>query len=245
MPIEDIWAIEEGFSQAWPALVHQQVGGWLLKAGEGVSRRSNSANPTAQSQPLKDVLPAIELFFEEQRLPALVRTLSIQVPSVERELAGLGFHQEGETRTLHAPELNGGDEVGTVITTTPSSIWIDGINNAQQRVSADRTAFEGHIKRIRLPSAFASTLDGGGEAIAWAYGALIGARLYIESVVTRGDHRRNGHAKRTVQALFNWAKRNGASSAVLQVQANNEPACNLYEGLGFKEELYRYRYWRA
>lgn len=84
MRIEDIWAIEEGFSLAWPALVQQQVGGWLLKAGEGVSRRSNSANSTAESLPLSDVLPAIELFYQEQRLPALIRLLSIQAPSVER-----------------------------------------------------------------------------------------------------------------------------------------------------------------
>jgi ribosomal protein S18 acetylase RimI-like enzyme len=245
MQIRDIWAIEEGFSLAWPALVQQQVGGWLLKAGEGVSRRSNSANPTAKSQPLREVLPAIELFYQEQRLPALIRTLSIQASSVESELAHLGFHQEGDTRTLCAPELDGRDEARTVITTTPSSIWIDGINDAQQRVPADRMAFERHIKRISLPCAFGSTLDGGGKTVAWAYGALNGARLYIESVVTRCDHRRNGHAKRTVRALIDWAKRSGASSAVLQVQANNKPACNLYEGLGFTEELYRYRYWRA
>ena len=160
-------------------------------------------------------------------------------------MASLRFRQEGETRTLYAPELNSIDEGKTVITTAPSSIWIDGINDAQQRALAHRMAFEGHIRRIRLPSAFASALDGGGEAIAWAYGAIDGARLYIESVVTRCDQRRNAHAKRTVRGLFDWAKRNGASSAVLQVQANNEPACNLYEGLGFKEELYRYRYWRA
>ncbi len=245
MPFEDIWAIEDGFSLAWPALIQQPVGGWLLKAGEGVSRRSNSANPTAKSRPLREVLPAIELFYQEQRLPALVRTLSIQLPSVEKELASSGFHREGETRTLYAPELNGSDEARTVITTAPSSSWIDGINDAQQRVAADRMVFEGHIRRIRLASAFASALDGGGETVAWAYGALNGGRLYIESVVTRCDHRRNGHAKRTVRTLFAWAKRNGASSAVLQVQANNEPACNLYEGLGLKEELYRYRYWRA
>jgi ribosomal protein S18 acetylase RimI-like enzyme len=167
------------------------------------------------------------------------------VPGIESELASLGFHEEGETRTLYAPELNGRDDARTVIASTPSSFWIDGINDAQQRISADRMAFEGHIRRIRLSSAFASALDGGGETVAWAYGALNGARLYIESVVTRRDHRRNGHAKRTVRTLFGWAKRNGASSAVLQVQANNEPACNLYEGLGFNEELYRYRYWRA
>jgi hypothetical protein len=56
---EDVWAIEEGFSLAWPALSEKPLDGWLLKVGGGVSRRTNSANPSADCQPLAQILPTI------------------------------------------------------------------------------------------------------------------------------------------------------------------------------------------
>jgi len=244
MPVEDIWALEKGFSLAWPALLQRQVGGWLLKAGGGVSRRSNSANPTLDSKPLRAVLPSIILFYREQSLPTRVRTLSVQAPDFEDELALMGFHHEGEARTLYARVLNGGDEPGTFVEEAPSQVWIDGVNSAQQRTQAEGIAFQGHVTRISLPCAFLSSLDADGVAVSWAYGALNGAQLIIESVVTRSDRRGQGHGKRTIQALVHWAKKRGATTGVLQVQANNFAACHLYSSQGFTEELYRYRYWQ-
>lgn len=245
MPLEDIWEIEDGFSLAWPAPIQHRTKGWLLKAGGGVSRRSNSANPTAESRPLREVLPAIRSFYQKQSLPVLVRILSVQPSIFESELASMGFGHEGETRTLYAAKPGGSNQTGTLIEPAPSSIWIDSVNSAQQRTPAEAVAFAAHVSRICLPCAFVSALDGDGEAVAWAYAALDDARLYIESVVTRSDRRNEGHAKRALRTLIDWADKSGAVCGVLQVQANNEAACHLYEGLGFTEELYRYRYWRA
>lgn len=245
MPLEDIWEIEDGFSLAWPAPIQQRAEGWLLKAGGGVSRRSNSANPTAESRPLRDVLPAIQNFYREQSLPILVRTLSVQPPAFERELVRMGFGHEGETRTLYAAKLGAGSRIGTLVESAPSAAWMDSVSSAQQRTPAEAVAFAAHVSRISLPCAFVSALDGDGEAVAWAYAALGDGRLYIESVVTRSDRRNEGHAKRALRTLIDWANHRGAACGVLQVQANNEAACHLYEGLGFTQELYRYRYWRA
>src|SRR3954468_6670525 len=102
MPGADIWAIEKGFSLAWPAAVETPLNGWLLKAGGGISRRSNSANPTPDYQPLAQILPAIEAFYGEQHLEPLVRILSIQPAPSEHVLQERGYRPERETRTLYA-----------------------------------------------------------------------------------------------------------------------------------------------
>jgi len=244
MEVADLWAIEEGFSQAWPALLQEHVGGWRLKTGGGVSRRSNSANPTSDCRPLTEVISAIESFYQAQRLPALVRTLGFQRETPESVLHAKGYQPEGETRTLYAPTLNDGDASRTAIEANASDRWIEGVTFAQQRTEKEKSIYKDHVSRITLRCAFASTLDSDGEAVSWAYGAIDEKRLFIESVVTRQDRRGQGHGKSIVQALFRWAKSRGVLTSVLQVQADNEAACRLYKGLGFTDELYRYRYWR-
>ena len=180
MPGDDVWAIEEGFSLAWPALFEKPMCGWLLKVGGGVSRRSNSANPSVDCQPLAQILPTIELFYRRQHLPTLVRVLSVQAPSVERALKERGYRPEGETRTLRAHISNGGKPSRASLKSVHSSKWIEGVTSAQQRTPAQKAAYESHVAKITLPCAFASTLDDEGEAVSWAYGAIKGKSLYIE-----------------------------------------------------------------
>jgi N-acetylglutamate synthase len=242
---EDVWVIEEGFSLAWPALAEKPMDGWLLKVGGGVSRRSNSANPSVDCQPLAQILSTIELFYRQQHLPTLVRVLSVQAPSFEWALEQRGYCPEGEARTLRAQISNGDKASRTILEFAPSAKWVDDVTSAQQRTTAQKAAYEGHVAKITLPCAFASTLDDDGEAVSWAYGAIRGKSLFIESVVTRSDRRGHGHGRDVMRALLAWGDANGAITSVLQVQAENYAACRLYETLGFREELYRYRYWRA
>jgi len=244
MEVADLWAIEEGFSQAWPALLQEHVSGWRLKAGGGVSRRTNSANPTSVSRPLVEVLPAIESFYEAQRLPALIRTLDFQRENLEGVLEANGYQPEGETRTLYAPTLGDGDASQTTIEANASDRWIEGVTFAQGRTAKEKSIYKDHVSRVNLRSAFAQTLDSDREPVSWGYGAIDAKHLYIESVVTRPDRRGQGHGKKMVHALFGWARSHGVLSSVLQVQADNEAACRFYKGLGFADELYRYRYWR-
>ncbi len=48
------------------------------------------------------------------------------------------------------------------------------------------------------------------------------------------DHRRLGLARAVMAALAGWGAERGATTAYLQVLADNEPAVALYEGLGFQ-----------
>jgi ribosomal protein S18 acetylase RimI-like enzyme len=64
--------------------------------------------------------------------------------------------------------------------------------------------------------------------------------LGIFDIVVNPRQRRQGCGKAVVEALLAWGKQEGARTAYLQVTAENEPARQLYAGLGFQEE---YQYW--
>jgi N-acetylglutamate synthase len=71
-----------------------------------------------------------------------------------------------------------------------------------------------------------------------AYGAdWVGFR----SIEVSPAHRRQGLGLAVVAALVGWGAERGATTAYLQVLADNEPALALYERLGFVEH-HRYRY---
>ena len=45
----DIRKLEVAYSKAFPGIEHRQVGQWLLRAGDGITERSNSAAPLGPS----------------------------------------------------------------------------------------------------------------------------------------------------------------------------------------------------
>jgi len=69
--------------------------------------------------------------------------------------------------------------------------------------------------------------------------------LCFESVVTDERRRRQGLSRRVLAALAEWAARNGATGATLQVEADNTPGRTLYRSIGMTTELHRYHYRRA
>ena len=66
----------------------------------------------------------------------------------------------------------------------------------------------------------------------------------IFDLVTHVDHMQQGHARALVGSILRWSRDAGARFAWLQVVAENKPALQLYQSLGFNE-LYRYSYRRA
>lgn len=63
----------------------------------------------------------------------------------------------------------------------------------------------------------------------------------IFELETGARHRRKGHGRAILLSALNWARKQGARTAWLQVVADNEAAVRLYESCGFAE-AYRYAY---
>lgn len=65
----------------------------------------------------------------------------------------------------------------------------------------------------------------------------------IANVAVHPDFRRRGIALQLMEATLEWIKNSGANGAILQVEADNQPAKRLYEQLGF-ETLRNFKRWR-
>ena len=238
------WAVEALCEAAWPALQEERVAGWTLKYARGVSRRSNSVNPTpAATQDLSHVAPAAEEFFRTRNLPCRFRILSFLSPQLDSWLAARGYELESGTRTLQARNIHAAKQSPrTRLSQAPDDAWIAGVTAAQGRRGLERDTYARILALLRVPAAFAVTENEMGEAVSWAFAAITGPGLCIESVATRPDQRGKGYAGDTVLALMAWGASEGADAAFLQVQTDNHAALRVYEKLGFDRELYRYHY---
>lgn len=240
------WAVEEACLAARPSPAEVVLGGWLLRAAGGPTRRTNSLNPLrGRRDPPETVIREAGQIYR-----SLGRPLIVRVPDMASEMAdhldGLGVRPEGEVRTLHAafPRAAMAPADDVVLVDRPDASWLDAWAACEGAPPGPvRDAYRESITRLIVPAAFACRRSGS-EPVAVAYGVVHRGLLVFESVATHPDRRREGHATRIVQALMGWAIGQGATGACLQVLADNAPARALYRTLGFERELYRYAYRR-
>jgi ribosomal-protein-alanine N-acetyltransferase len=72
-----------------------------------------------------------------------------------------------------------------------------------------------------------------GFAVGKAVGTGQDVEAELESVVVRGDMRRQGLGSALCRAVVEWARGEGAGSIMLEVRAGSAGALRLYGGLGF------------
>lgn len=237
------WTVEEACLNAWPSPRQRLVGGHLLRASGGPSRRPNSVNPLrgVRAEP-EAVIDACEAAYAGLGRPALFRVPEI-APDLDGPLERRGYAAIGRSLTLLA-DLAAHDgppdpEVG--LTPSPDAGWL-AARAALDRADAETSrVYEEMIRTILAPKVFAA-LRRDGAVAAMAYAVLDGSLVVVESVGTLEAARGQGLARRIVDALMRWGRARGAQAACLQVVADNAPARRLYAGLGFDRTLYSYWY---
>jgi len=241
------WRVEETCLNAWPALRQVLLGGWVLRFSEGLTRRSNSANPLNGPRETGDgLIAACEVLYQRRQLPTIFRLPSIIDPELDRRLDAAGYDREGESCVrygdLTAVEAAGDPDVQLL--PRPSREWFAAMAALQNHTAEQRRTYRRIVGAIAVPAAFAAVaIDG--EYVALAYGAVHDRLLCYESVITDPRRRRRGYARRVIASLAAWAKDQGAEGACLEVEAHNPAALALYDVVGLKTELHRYHYRRG
>ncbi|PZA09223.1 GNAT family N-acetyltransferase [Rhodopseudomonas palustris] len=242
------WQVEQACHNAWPSLRSALMGDWLLRFGDGVSRRINSANPLHPGiTTIAPQLGAFDRLYQAQAQPLIVRLVSLLPAQVERELDARGFMAEGEACTLYrdlAPDSFAGATPDVTIAPRADAEWLAAITRLQAQSSTHASVYARVVGAIALPTGFVA-LRNDGRIVATAYGVLHGDLVVIESVVVDEALRGHGLGKRLMTALLGWAAAQGATGACLQVVTDNTAGRALYAGLGFDRELYRYHFRRA
>jgi ribosomal protein S18 acetylase RimI-like enzyme len=241
--------VEEVCLNAWPALLELHYDGWLLRFGNGLTRRSNSVNVIRPGVlELTEKVLYCERAYRAQGLPPIFRILQAEDSALDNFLDARGYAAADETSTLYA-DLGDVELLSNPPTSVelhvekPSADWLAARMAFQQLTPQDGAKLEKILGALAIPAVFASVRGTDGRIASIAKGAVHNGIVCLNLVATDPASMRQGFSRACVTAILNWARReHGARGACLQVMSTNAGAIALYRGLGFAQELYRYHY---
>ncbi|WP_043658832.1 N-acetylglutamate synthase, CG3035 family [Nocardia thailandica] len=244
----EIRALETAAAAAWPGSTHTWIDGWLVRAGNGYTRRANSAVPLGVSGTpaalTADALERVARWLADRGLP-----LTLQLPD---RLAPVppGWNTWQETVVLGLDIANFVLPQGPSmvrIAETPDPAWL-AVHRYRGEAPVDPTVPEPD------PAVLTAVLDGElgfaslglPEPLAIARGAVTSAPdgrrwIGLTCVAVAAAHRRNGLGALVCAELVRWGHERGATHAYVQVEVGNAAALALYRELGFLEH-HSYRY---
>ena len=238
--------IEELMDRAWPAPDREELSGWVMRAAGGVTQRANSVWPRGTAADPAS-LSAATLWYRRRRLPLIFQVFDDPRTAELNALLDAGrFTRQSETlvMTRGSEGIPSGTVDGVEISTTPSDDWlslwwsVDGRGGGAEREIA-RGILAG------CPSFYALLRDDDGVPaavgrLALPTGTAGWGGLYCMG--TEREHRRQGFARRILDALLSAGIDRGAVNFWLMVTAGNAAAQALYAGAGFVEHgRYLYR----
>jgi ribosomal protein S18 acetylase RimI-like enzyme len=223
----DIRNLEHAAALAWPGVEHSRVGGWLLRYGQGITRRANSAVPLGVSA--AGEIGAVVDWYSARGVSPLVAAPDrlLRIPR--------GVPTDAET-VIMTGELGSGGSGAVDIAAWPDADWLR-LYERSVPVDVLTAVVDGEV-------AFATT---GGAAVGRAAvtDAPDGTRwVGLSAVHVVEKARRRGLARDLCAALLAWGGERGATRAYVQVLADNTAASRLYESMGFSIH-HRSRYVRA
>lgn len=240
------WQVEKACALAWPTQFVKTINGFEFRLSPGATtKRNNSVNPTAHHGALdQDTIEAANNYYAEHNRSLIVRVPDMSFSACQLlDAAGFG-EPEAHTKTLFAPDLSAFEWSDDVrISTQANERWLEFAHNRAQWTAAGRKAFLDALLHIQFPILFAE-IEVDQQTAAIAYAIVVGEIAIIESVETAPLFRRQGRAAHLLSSLLAKCRSLGATSAALQVVAQNTPARALYKKLGFSTELYDYYYRR-
>ncbi|MDO5669363.1 MAG: GNAT family N-acetyltransferase [Corynebacterium sp.] len=248
----DIRAVEVATAKAFPGIEHTWTrdGQWLMRAGDGITERSNSAAPLGRSAGFGVVpLEEIRAFYERHSLPVKV-LIPERIGAPAEKLVEAGGWELGPeiivmTRYLSPLELPEA-EYTFRIDDQPDDDWLALYHFRGQPLPVH--ALRLLQDQIDGEMGFGRLLSPAGETVAITRGTLTSSEdgrvwLGYSAVEVAEAYRRRGLGTRLGAEMLAWGASRGATDAYLQVIASNAAGRALYSKLGFIEH-HRHRYAR-
>lgn len=202
----------------WPGILTEPLGAWLLRRYDGApARRANSVLAFGPSGVDCDLARVTAWYAASGRRP-IAAVLSRSPEEDRLRAAGWDFESHDRDTVF---------QVGGVARARRLLVEVPAVEVEVAESPGLATA------TVRLDGASAAT----GVAACPEGGDWVGFR----GIEVAPDHRRRGLGRAVMAALLEWGAERGATTAYLQVLADNAPALALYDGLGLVEH-HRYRY---
>lgn len=227
---------------AWPARENLIYKGWHLRFDQGYTKRANSANTSPSACELGESdLDHVEQCFQSRGLSPVFRiTSDATVQETEDRLTRRDYRLT-DLSWVMTVTLDNMLLTPPLDDTTEMQAWLSGFQAITKQSDADHDTHLGILKRIDHPIAFAMQTDIRHQPVCCGLAVLVGDQLGLFDIATRPDQRGHGLAHHLCRQLLAWGRKQGASTAFLQVLASNTPAITLYERLGFRR-AYHYGY---
>ncbi|MEU4075673.1 GNAT family N-acetyltransferase [Streptomyces venezuelae] len=232
-------------ARAWQPVESEALGEWTLRAADGFTRRANSALPLGDpGLPVADALRRVRAWYEDRKLPAYVQTATGAEGAQEllcAELDRHGWRREVSAEVRIAALAPIGDldaDVSAVrLSRTVDETWLRRYQRFGEPGPAVRSVLTSG------PSVWFASVAGTGEVPAAIGRCVVDGRWAgFMAVEVDPDQRRRGLATSVMTALARTALDEGASAAWLQVEADNDGARALYDGMGFAPHHHYHHY---
>src|SRR5699024_6067576 len=234
----DIRAVEEAIAQAFPGIENAWVEGWLCRAGDGITERSNTAVPLGPNAALQPVpVEGIKAFYAQHELPAalmvpdrigrtaenLEGTRGPEILVMTRELDDLGEAPalSGDAGLVH-PNF-AGQTLEIEVLDQPTEEWLSRYHFRGQPLPEH--ALKLLRKRIDGTLGFAQVRIGGTLAAITRATITTTASgrsfLGYSAVEVLPEFRRHGLATHLGRVLLHRGAQQGATEAYLEVIESN------------------------
>ncbi|MEL6968386.1 MAG: GNAT family N-acetyltransferase, partial [Pseudomonadota bacterium] len=220
-------------------------GTWAMRLCAGhPAKRLNSVNPLdpADMYSIEARTLRVQRKFEAFGRPLVFRHSPLAPAALDKLFDNQGWRRFDETRVMRL-NLQAGARIDGVMQLPlkdtrrwiEQSIAMGGFGATERAGMAELIGLsQGKVGLFLLE-------EDDGTPLAACMAVKFGEFLGLFEVVSNPAHRGQGYGRRIVESALLWGFKQGARTAWLQVVADNQAACGLYQSLGF-EDVYRYHY---
>ena len=245
--LPEVRRLEAVSFRSWPAATTRFDGTWAIRLTAGhTAKRLNSLNPLdpADHSNLDERISRAARAFQAFGRPLVFRQSPLAPPELENRLDARGWRRFDETNVMTLDLEKAADSTIDHLPYSNIGHWIDQ-SVAMGSIAADlKPGLSELIARVQGEVALFLSEDANGTPLAAAMAVRFGDLAGLFEIASHPSHRRQGNARKLIKSALSWAQSGGASRAWLQVVADNEPAVELYQSLGFTE-IYSYAYRQA
>jgi GNAT superfamily N-acetyltransferase len=243
MALPDTLAIERAGLKAWPGIEVEWDGAWVRRAAGGYTKRANSLqcfDPDDGDNAADRLATGVE-WFKTRGIPPVVRTTPLASPSLNAVLDAAGW-QTIDRSHLYAMELGEHEPDAEGRTTDLLDPIFLAAQQRLQGYGGDQLARMRAVLAVMAVPAVGIVVTRDGVPVASGLMAVADGIVITGNVIADKVRRRQGLGSAMMRTGLAWARTQGATTAALNVAADNPAGQALYASLGYRHQYdYTYR----